>query len=618
MSKLNTGARLLRAPLQTEEKASGTTHEGGPGFARDPKAELFMRATAVFAGEGSFYETGRQADARIIELVRKLAVEDWDWTFDFLSWLRSEGNIRTSAIMLAAEAVHARLESHRILPGASDLRGEKTRRMLIEDVIQRADEVTEMIQYCLKTWGKIPMPVRRGCADAMLYKWRERGVLRWDKPERALRFADAIELVHPDPRKVRAPVGLTETHDRYRGWSPAEAAEDYERGHREHLSTLFRYLLDERHHGDGNPEGLSLISARRDLNQLRPGERHSIAAKALGNRGGWEDRKIERAAAGQWEWVKSWLGEGAGSLPTALSERERWELVIPWMGYMAVLRNLRNFDQAGIRPSLRDKIRQRLADPQEVASCRQFPFRFLVAHLNTRSVHWLETLETALQLSVPNVPLMPGRGLIMIDMSGSMEDPLSKPKRKDDDGEAVYPNRIQAAALFALVLAQRNAGRVDVYGFADPPGGRRDFWGWGQKIRANPGHFALGHIEPGFSVLRMMENVVSKIGYVGHGTAIEQNLRQCYDGHDWVTVFTDEQAIKGGPGWQSGYAHEIGDISACLPAETALFAWNLAGYGNGAFPTGANRYSLAGLTDASFGIMQRIMARKSGLWPWEA
>ena len=40
-----------RGPLATEVVPAGQTHEGGTGYARDTRSELFLRATASFAGE---------------------------------------------------------------------------------------------------------------------------------------------------------------------------------------------------------------------------------------------------------------------------------------------------------------------------------------------------------------------------------------------------------------------------------------------------------------------------------------------------------------------------------------------------------------------------------------
>src|SRR5215831_7325813 len=113
MSKYNTGTTRARGrgPLTTEPAASGKTHEGGTGYARDAKSELFLRATASFAGEDSFYEGAAVRDDRMRYLVAGLATDadGCAWLSGFLPWLRAEGNMRTAPVMLAAEAVHARL-----------------------------------------------------------------------------------------------------------------------------------------------------------------------------------------------------------------------------------------------------------------------------------------------------------------------------------------------------------------------------------------------------------------------------------------------------------------------------------------------------------------------------
>ena len=168
---------------------------------------------------------------------------------------------------------------------------------------------------------------------------------------------------------------------------------------------------------------------------------------------------------------------------------------------------------------------------------------------------------------------------------------------------------VQAAALFAMALALRNPRRVDVYGFASPPGIGCD------------GNFLVQGIEPGASVLRLTEVVVNAVGIVGTGTAIEQNLRKVFDSsrHDRVVIFSDEQTIKGGPGWNEYNASwlGIGDVTTAIPSSVPMYAWNLGGYSYGAMATGSNRYCLSGLTDASFGIMQRIESGFSAGWPWE-
>ena len=134
MSKYNRGTVKAagRGPLAAQATPSGKTHEGGAGYTRDARSELFLRATASFAGEDSFYEGAAARDDRLRHLVAGLATDadGFAWLSGFLPWLRAEGNMRTAPILLAAEAVHARLRAG--LAGGN--------RQLVASVLLRADE----------------------------------------------------------------------------------------------------------------------------------------------------------------------------------------------------------------------------------------------------------------------------------------------------------------------------------------------------------------------------------------------------------------------------------------------------------------------------------------------
>jgi hypothetical protein len=65
-------------PIVTETVATGTTHEGAPGYARDAKSQLFLLAVSNMVGEQTFYEKADQRDERYEQLVGQVAVEDGD------------------------------------------------------------------------------------------------------------------------------------------------------------------------------------------------------------------------------------------------------------------------------------------------------------------------------------------------------------------------------------------------------------------------------------------------------------------------------------------------------------------------------------------------------------
>ncbi|MEU1762846.1 TROVE domain-containing protein [Micromonospora sp. NPDC005652] len=113
-----------------------------------------------------------------------------------------------------------------------------------------------------------------------------------------------------------------------------------------------------------------------------------------------------------WEAVAGWLH---GPM-----DADAWSAVIPIMGYGALLKNLRNFDDASVPDEVAERVAARLADPARVAKSRLFPFNFYGAHKAVGSLRWGAALEKALQASLSNVPALPGRTLVVVDQSPSM------------------------------------------------------------------------------------------------------------------------------------------------------------------------------------------------------
>lgn len=105
-----------------------------------------------------------------------------------------------------------------------------------------------------------------------------------------------------------------------------------------------------------------------------------------------------------------------------------WEALIDSgkVGYMALLRNLRNILQA--RPRNIDKVWRTIADPEAVRRSQQLPFRFLSAYKEINQMadsRALEALEDAARASVANMPRWDGTTVIAVDVSGSMGSRIS-------------------------------------------------------------------------------------------------------------------------------------------------------------------------------------------------
>ncbi|MDP9068269.1 MAG: TROVE domain-containing protein [Actinomycetota bacterium] len=528
-----TKKRPVRANQRAAVASSGVvapTHEGGEGFARTPEGELFLLAITNMIGEETFYETSFERDKRFIELIHEVAQTNPEFIagadpangkIGLGEYLRKTMHMRSASVVMAAEYVAG---------------GGPEGRSLVARSLQRADEPAEILGYWLAEHGRrLPAAVKRGVADAVVRLYNEHSALRYDGRSRSIRMADVIELVHPQPKDQAQ-------------------------------SDLFRYLLDKRHHDDASlrewilrdDHRLETIRAATELELVSDDQRREVIRS---------DPDALRRAGFSWERLSGWLPGGM--------DAEAWEAVIPTMGYMALLRNLRNFDEAGVSKKVVKQVVAKIEDPDEVRRSRQFPYRFWSAYKFAPSVTWSGALESALSTSVENIPELPGRTLVLIDTSGSMQSPLSNRSRVQ---------RFEVAALFAAAQAKR-AANADVVIFGTD-------------------HAPLP-VKKGHSVLRYIESVGKAIGSVGHGTFLYTALLANYDGHDRVVVFTDEQA------------HDSVADPRALAAVPLIYTFNLGGYRVGAFDAGQKgRYTFGGFTDAAFTAMRVLEEGRDADWPF--
>jgi hypothetical protein len=535
MSRFNTRATrpAVASPVATTDEPT-RTHEGGAGHLREAKSELFLLAVSNLVGQDAFYEKGGDRDDRYERLVRRLAIEDPEWTAGLLGWLRGDGNMRTAALVGAAEFTAERLL--REAPGYS--------RQVIASVLQRPDEPGEMLGYWTSRYGRrLPKPVKRGIADAVQRLYSERSLLKYDTNSKDYRFGDVLELVHAAPAADKP-------------WQ----------------GDLFKHALDRRHERDEDiPARLSTLIARDQLMATPVDQRRQVLTN--------HNELLQRAGM-TWESLAGWL---QGPM-----DKAAWEGAIPSMGYMARLRNLRNFDEAGVSDEVAETVARQLADPEQVARSRQLPMRFYSAYRAAPSLRWGHALEKVLTASLANIPQLGGRTLVLVDTSSSMEDTFSK------DGTLM---RWDAAALFGIALGQRCAD-ADVVSFSSS----RMYWGDppGVKTKAFP-------LQRGESLLRAVGRWKDGGWFLGGGTDTALALRQEFKGHDRVVIVTDEQV-----------GFDPVEVDRSVPQSTPMYTWNLAGYQAGHAPSGrGQRHTFGGLTDQAFRMIPLLEAGRDCAWPWE-
>ncbi|WP_112141296.1 TROVE domain-containing protein [Glycomyces dulcitolivorans] len=515
----------LASPVSSEPAPSGRTAQGAPGYARDAKSELFLLAVTNMVGEQTFYETADGRDNRFAELVRAVAVENADWTARFLAWLRTGANLRSAALVGGLEAAKAMAEHG--VPGG---------RQIVASVLQRADEPGEALAYWTSAYGRaVPKPVKRGIADAAVRLYNERSVLKYDTASKGYRFGDVLNLVH------------------------AAAATNRQ-------SDLFQHILDRRYGRDESvPDSLRTILADR-----------SLRAEARDRPEAMLDTDRLREAGMTWEDALSLAGP-------RIDKGRLWAALVPTMGYMALLRNLRNFDEADVPDEVAAAVAAKLADPSEVARSRQLPMRFLSAYRAAPSLRWGHALGQALDHSLASLPELSGRTLILVDTSGSMNSRFSR------DGSLM---RWDAATVFGLALARR-CEAADVVSFSN---------GW-------RGHEGTMVFPPrkGESLLKSVDRWRSDGFFIGGGTDTEVAVRRHYAGQDRVVILTDEQAHAGG----------ALDVTAAVPEHRMVYTWNLAGYRMGHAPSGTRtRHTFGGLTDAAFAMVGLLEAGRNADWPF--
>jgi 60 kDa SS-A/Ro ribonucleoprotein len=251
-------------------------------------------------------------------------------------------------------------------------------------IVKRADELAEVIAYQLETHGKpIPNSLKKGLAAAFA-TFDEYQLNKYDSDKGAVKLGDVLRLIY---RKEGYPVS----------------------------KAMYNYLVNDEVDADALPK----IAALKQMLSL--------------NEWGDEARILAHKSNATWETLTSKFG----------SSKEVWETASASMGYMAKLRNLRNFVEKGVDL---DPILEYIRDPQRVAKSKQLPFRFYSAYKqrigNTKVQR---AIAQAFEASVTNVGLK-GSSAILVDESGSMGGTLS------DKSSITYA---EVGAVLAAIAAKK-------------------------------------------------------------------------------------------------------------------------------------------------------------------
>jgi 60 kDa SS-A/Ro ribonucleoprotein len=135
---------------------------------------------------------------------------------------------------------------------------------------------------------------------------------------------------------------------------------------------------------------------------------------------------------------------------------ETWNHIAKDMGIMALIRNVRNFEQHDATEAI-SILLDRLRNAETVLNSKQIPFRWLSARDHVTSSTIKDALEEAAELSLKNLPVLNGSSHVFVDGSGSMGATISRKSKV---------SRHNTASLLGAIILNKTIGEYGVSTFS--------------------------------------------------------------------------------------------------------------------------------------------------------
>lgn len=471
-------------------------HEGGVAFAMKAKDELNTRVLSSFH-EPKFYENRSEANLGLSQAISKVLDIDPEYVLKLAAYARNEFGLRSLPLILLNEFAN----SGKFVYGG---------RKYVPAVVQRADEITELMALSLHTRTTNPEKKFEGKRQSMFIKnGLKKAIGKFDQYQLSkynrdgeVKLRDVIFITHPKS-------------------DTAEQRATY----------------------DGIINGT-----------LEPPE--------------------------TWEVYISTHG----------ASKESWEKILPKMGFMAVLRNLNNFVKHDVNI---DPVTELLTNPDAVRKSKLYPFRFFSARKALEESKTMENsfkvgklinaVNVAMELSVENMPTIPGKSLIIVDASYSMTSRVS-------DKSTVSCADI--AGLFGAI-ASKMCESSDVIAFADE---------YGRVV-----------LDENMNILDRMNKIrTADVGSATYAHKPMAHARRMKAAYDRIFLFSDMQCYADGYYGESFAKEFILYQREVKPAY--LYSIDLTGYGTSQVPSDSqNVCLLAGFSEKIFKFIPLFEMNKSEL-----
>ncbi|WP_298122006.1 TROVE domain-containing protein [Flavobacterium sp.] len=490
-----------------KQKNTIVNYEKASAFPLTPEYELYA-AVVTTSLSTSFYEKDTTRLDRIKTLIQKCNPV---FVAKLAVYARNQMNMRSVPLVLVVEL--AKIYS-----------GDALISKMIAHVIQRADEITELLAYYqmannrkgTKKLNRLSKQIQKGLAVSF-NKFDEYQFAKYNR-NGSVKLKDALFLVHPKAKD--------------------EAQQE-----------LFNKIVADTLQ--------TPYTWETELSQLGQVKFHNEADK-------------QKAFTNKWE---------------ELIDSNK-------IGYMALMRNLRNIMEANVSGFHIEKVCHYLANENAVLNSKQLPFRFLAAYRELKELPSkytsivLDALETAVMVSAKNIKGFDVTTSLVVacDVSGSMQQPIS-PKSKI---------LLYDIGLMLGMLIQSRCKNVVSGMFGDK---------W--KIINMPKRSVLSNVNEYYKR-------EGEVGYSTNGHLVLEDLINRKECVDKVMLFTDVQM------WNSNttnhtFANSWNRYKAIAP-NAKLYLFDLAGYGHAPIDIQKNDvYLIAGWSDKVFDVLHALEDKSSAL-----
>jgi len=493
---------MTKFNLTTKGINETVNYEGAKAYTLTPEFELYTLAVTSLLSD-TFYESSENIINRLRELIAKNKPE---FVARLAIFAREKMHLRSMPMVLTVELAK--------YASGSNLIGNT-----IERVVQRADEITELLAYYQlannrkgkKKLNRLSKQIQKGLAKSF-NKFDEYQFAKYNR-QNVIKLRDALFLVHPKAKD-------------------------------EAQQVLF----------------------------------NKIVTDTLETPYTWE---TELSALGQQKFEKIvYKKEALKAKWTELIQSKK-------IGYMALLRNLRNILDAKVDNIDIQTVCEYLTNTKAVVNSKQLPFRYLSAYrelknlgsLNAKTI--LMALENAALLSANNIKGFDDdtKVLVACDVSGSMYKPIS-------------PNskilNFDIGLMMAMMLKTRCKNIIT------------GMFGNSWKIINVPQLNILANVDEFY--LREGE-----VGYSTNGYLVIQDLLDTDKMVDKVMIFTDCQLWNSNPNSTKNIAMLWKQYKTKVPT-AKLYLFDLSGYGNTPLNLDQDNdvYLIAGWSDKIFDTFDTI------------